>query len=303
MSTQVPDRFVEKLNVRNLLDNGGFEIWQRGAGPFTGAGNPFADRWKLQNGGGPTLSIARANATTTLPMGTYNMEATVTGATGSGNAYVYQYVEDYKSYRGRTVSLSMRVYTSIANKVRLWLSDGITVTLSDYHTGSGAWETLTVTMTMSDSLGAVQATVGMYPNDDANGVFYVDNAMLVAGSEPVAFVPTPPAEEWDRCQRHYETGYFNGYVTVVREPGLNRIRETMPLKSQKLSTPTGTFVKTAVQQQQNPGHGSGIVTDTANWSFSVNTNTTGDGYILGSRADQTTYVCALLVGRWYMETT
>src|SRR5215471_7851986 len=44
----------------NLLTNGGFEIWQRGNGPFTGTGNGFGpDRWTLGIAGTDTLSVSR----------------------------------------------------------------------------------------------------------------------------------------------------------------------------------------------------------------------------------------------------
>src|SRR5215217_228252 len=47
----------------NLLTNGGFEQWQRGAGPFvTAASGIFtADRWQSQMGGaaGPTVTVTR----------------------------------------------------------------------------------------------------------------------------------------------------------------------------------------------------------------------------------------------------
>src|SRR5262252_6904714 len=47
----------------NLLTNGGFEIWQRGNGPFTTAGTALsADRWASLSSGAPTVSVSRNTA-------------------------------------------------------------------------------------------------------------------------------------------------------------------------------------------------------------------------------------------------
>src|SRR5215471_9446079 len=44
------------------LVNGGFEIWQRGNGPFTTSGSFTADRWLIVLGGTSTISIGPANS-------------------------------------------------------------------------------------------------------------------------------------------------------------------------------------------------------------------------------------------------
>ena len=43
----------------NLLTNGGFEIWQRGNGPFTAAGAYHADRWTINIISSDTFSVSR----------------------------------------------------------------------------------------------------------------------------------------------------------------------------------------------------------------------------------------------------
>lgn len=198
---KITESLIQLANVRNILDNGGFEIWQRGAGPFTTNGSYTVDRWKMYESGA-SLQVDRTVGDSNYNHGEYDCRCTVSGATGTGYAMMAQMVENYKSYRGKTVSLSVKVYTTVADKVRVWLSDEIINTFSDYHTGSG-WETLTVTKTVDDSLTDLQVWIGMYTNDDTNGVFFIDNAMLVIGDEPVDYVPVMPAEEWERCQRYY----------------------------------------------------------------------------------------------------
>src|SRR5499427_9021761 len=43
----------------NLLTNGGFEIWQRGNGPFTANGVYTSDRWFIALQGTDTLSVSK----------------------------------------------------------------------------------------------------------------------------------------------------------------------------------------------------------------------------------------------------
>src|SRR5262249_46089074 len=47
----------------NLLTNGGFEIWQRGAGPFNTASAFTADRWQIVPSGSPGYSVSRIAST------------------------------------------------------------------------------------------------------------------------------------------------------------------------------------------------------------------------------------------------
>ena len=65
----------------NLLTNGGFEIWQRGNGPYTGNGVYIADRWLLTLV--DTLSVSRNTANVDTSLGS-NYCAACTFTLGSG---------------------------------------------------------------------------------------------------------------------------------------------------------------------------------------------------------------------------
>src|SRR5215469_6434803 len=43
----------------NLFTNGGFEIWQRGNGPFTSGGVMTSDRWQFNPAGTDTFSLSK----------------------------------------------------------------------------------------------------------------------------------------------------------------------------------------------------------------------------------------------------
>ena len=189
----------------NLLTNGGFEIWQRGNGPFTTHQAYAADKWQILLSGGQTVSVTRdtANADT----GSVACAAFVISGTVSAAAQA-QWIQrandavaaDNLGLRGRTVTFSMRVRASVANAVRLSLYDGSTETTGAYHSGSGAYETLTVTKTMASNMSAVLTRAYV----EAAGTFYFDNAMLVVGSVAADYAPLHPADDLARCKRYYE---------------------------------------------------------------------------------------------------
>jgi hypothetical protein len=181
----------------NLLTNGGFEVWQRGNGPFTTAYT--ADRWGWSPTGSDTVSISRdtANADTGS-----QACAAVAFTKGSGTtSSLYNYDNDLApQLAGRTVSFSIRVKTSTANAVRIRTYDGTTIGSGTYHSGGGAYQTLTLTTTISAA-----PTVAWFGVEfDASCTAYLDNAMLVVGSQAADYAPLHPADDLARCLRYYE---------------------------------------------------------------------------------------------------
>jgi hypothetical protein len=103
-----------------------------------------------------------------------------------------------------------------------YIDSGVTV-VNNYslpHPGDSQWHTLTVTVTFP----ATATDLYVYVNFRGNGIVYIDNAMLVAGSVPSTYSPLPIAEEWARCQRYYQT-----VVATARWPATG--------SSQNLDTP------------------------------------------------------------------
>jgi len=185
---------------RNLLINGGFEIWQDGAGPFTLSGAYCADGWKILTGNGSTVSISRDYLNNDGASG-FNLAFTYTHA-ASGYASISQYVEGYEEFRSRPATFIVRVKAATAGAVMAFMGDGVGISYSSPHSGSGVYETLVVTRTMDTN--ATMARFGITANAPVSGAFYVDNAMAVFGSEQVAYEPVPRAEDWARVLRYYE---------------------------------------------------------------------------------------------------
>ena len=179
----------------NLLTNGSFEIWQRGPGPLSGSWGP--DRWSLWPGGG-TQSVSRDSANADASGACCAL--TVGGAVSIGNpAQVYQspisLTDGDVGLRGKTVSVSVRVKCSVATAFRISLqpTGGTTVT-SGYHSGGGAYETLTCPAAVIP-VGATTTVVTLSTLAEKPGTYYIDNAMMVVGSQPADYAPLHPADD------------------------------------------------------------------------------------------------------------
>jgi hypothetical protein len=187
----------------NLLTNGGFEVWQRGVGPFTLNGAWTADRWALAVAGADTLSLSRDTANVDVAS-QYCAVATYVRAVG---ATLISQPEGTSndlaiSLRGKTVTFSARVKTSTANAVRLRNGDGIGGPQNGaYHSGSGTYETLTITYAVATNATALAPAFQF----DQTCTAYIDNAMLVVGSVAADYAPLHPADDLARCLRYYES--------------------------------------------------------------------------------------------------
>jgi hypothetical protein len=186
----------------SLLVNGSFDNWQRGVGPFTANGAYSADRWLIGLIGTDTLSVSRDTANADVSS-QYCAACTFVLGTGAGGTSLVQQSNDtYLSLRGKTVTVSARVKTTVANGMRLRCNDGGTtgVQRGNFHSGSGVYETISLTYAVSTN--AVQFAINF--EFDVSGTYYLDNAMLVVGSQAASYVPMHPADDLARCLRYYE---------------------------------------------------------------------------------------------------
>lgn len=236
----------------NLLTNPGFEIWQRGAGPFTANNNYTADRWIIFLGAISTISVAPETGTVdggsyrSLKI-TYNQFA---------NSAIRQKLEDYYQLRGNMVTFSARVKADTASVLRLSIEEnggaaGNVYTNSSWHTGDDTWQTLSVSRYLATDTTYVSVQISL----EGNVIAYVDNAVLVIGPTVRSYKPLHPAEDLTRCQRYYEvhggTTTFPapvGYASGVGE----RWDFVIPFNTQKYASPSltknGTWDVTNVGQ-------------------------------------------------------
>jgi hypothetical protein len=268
----------------NLLTNGGFEIWQRGAGPFTTTLAYCADRWIPNIGAGSTMSVARSQANAG-PASNYCAWATYTHSTVSSLFQELRAAE--QKLAGKTVTLSVQVWTSTANGIHVALNDGVTSAASASHSGTSSLQTLSVSLPIAQS--STTLTIGI--NMTASGQYFIDNAMLVVGSVPADYAPLHPADELARCQRYYEVVGADFNVTAYGAASI-ACMTPIPYKVRKAVNPTVTKVGTwNINNCSQPAPGAGsidivslaaIVTSTGTYSFS---NTSVPSAVISAEAN------------------
>jgi len=225
----------------NLLTNGGFEIWQRGNGPFTAQFAYTADCWSIQLGGSSTVSVSRITSTA----GSNGFSASVTYAHSAGGYLIFnsQKFDSPAQLAGRAVSAAVMVKASVAGTVKLRITDGVGNSDSTYNVGTGA-ERLTVTRTVVTNPTSIQVLVIC---DIGSSSVELNDAMLVVGSVAADYAPLHPADDLARCLRYYEVvgesaGTFQ--VTTYASAGGQLPTFTLPYRARKPVLPTITKVGT-----------------------------------------------------------
>jgi hypothetical protein len=227
----------------NLLTNGGFEVWQRGGGPFTGNGTRTADApWTITLVGSDTMSVSQDGANIDSQSRLCAV-ATFTLGTGGGLSQLVQTIKwtEFAGLSGATVSASGRVRTSTANAVRLGVYNGSAWTYSSFHTGSGTYQTLTVP-NVALLAGQTYYVAFFFA---ASCTAYIDNAMLVVGSVPADYAPLHPADDLARCLRYYERvsgDVTNGAITSGQCVSTTFAIAPLRYAVKKAVTPTVTLI-------------------------------------------------------------
>jgi hypothetical protein len=183
----------------NYLVNGGFEIWQRGTSFAAMATNAFGpDRWQFSQGSTSALTCTQ-ESTIAEPGGSqYSAKLVYTHVAAST---FFQKLEFFPQLRSRTLSLTIMVYATAGNAVRIRIDDSAGAGVpSSFHPGNSAWAQLTAQKTIASNATSVNIVVEL----DATATVYVDSAMLVIGSVPSSYIPLMSGDDLARCQRYYE---------------------------------------------------------------------------------------------------
>ena len=200
----------------NLLTNGGFEVWQRGNGPFSTNLTYTADRWGLSLAGTDTLSVSRNTASADTANGSVACAACTYTAGSGANSQLQATLKSSDGFQltGRTFSFSVRCSASAANAARVIVQGdgGFTNVTSAFHPGGSTYQTLTATFTCTST--QTQIVLGL--DHVASCTAYWDSAMLVVGGQPADYAPMHPADDLARCARYYEqTGAPSGSQMIV----------------------------------------------------------------------------------------
>lgn len=153
-----------KIGSQNLLDWSGMEDWENGASA--------APTEHVLSGTGATV----ARQASTVKVGSYSA-----GVTRVGNdATLYYDLPEYSSYLGKKMIFGCWVYSTVASRARIAISDGVGSTQSSYHTGGSGWERLTVVHDVD--MSATRIRVEMQVNT-GNTTAYFDDGKLSESNE------------------------------------------------------------------------------------------------------------------------
>ena len=219
---------------KNLIINGGFDVWQRGTSGF-GHNVYSADRWREDFNTGNGVAISKHNISsggeTGLPLGftsAFKYALTVGSGSGSGLHDVRQKIELPKRFEGQTFTLSYYVKASssctVSNR-RIYL-----VNVTNPFSGASlpslsvttTWQKVTDTFTFGTSSTAVYSSSSfldlVLSAPVATSVdidYYITGVQLELGSVATDFEHRSYGEELALCQRYYQS--FGGghlYETV-----------------------------------------------------------------------------------------
>jgi hypothetical protein len=207
-AVKIPDTVESSLKSgrKNLIINGGFDVWQRGTSLTTGVGYTYgADRWSEYWG-----------ATWLKQTATINSEVvnTLKLTTTSANLYVYNHIEDKITkakvaasfYNGKTVSFWYK--TNISGDM-----GGYTGLASPVSTETWTYHSFAITAaTSTDFFGRVGLV---------SGTSYIElaNVQLELGSVATDFEHRSYGEELALCQRYYIQSGGGAYFGFFKAQG------------------------------------------------------------------------------------
>ena len=205
---------------KNLIINGGFDVWQRGTS-FTPTGADYmADRWFM--GGGDYACTATKQAST-LPDGS-EVNTMRISYTASGTNYIdlYQGIENFKALSGKTVTLSCWIKTNISS---LSYRQYSTQQFGSVAVADGQWHKLVSTVQLGAITGVNRGANSPFFGPTSGGTivtksgdyFEITQFQLELGSVATPFEHRSYGEELALCQRYYcqsyESGTLAGSVT------------------------------------------------------------------------------------------
>ena len=264
----------QSLGRRNLLDNGSFQIWQRGGGPFTV--NVFGcDRWY---GWGNQHNLTR-QAATQLHGYSLRVAHNDSGAnTFSAIAQTCEF-ETAAFARGKKLTFSVRLRkgSAFTGTLSIQIVER-TDTTGSINTGtrnvlatnditsslttSSQRFTVTTTGTVANSAQAIGVNIihGSTSGTDANNMFEAEEAQLEIGEHATDFEYASIADNQYRCMRFFEKSNI-----VNRHPFLNQQNHIfgtpVDFKVVKRATPTVTvsngYTTDNMASYTIEGHGSG----------------------------------------------
>ncbi|MCH9732969.1 MAG: carbohydrate binding domain-containing protein [Actinomycetia bacterium] len=257
-----------KSGRKNLIINGGFDVWQRGTSGTTN-GYSAADRWYVnQSGGSTTFSQQSFTSGQTEVPDNPKYFGRLTVSTGNDNCGFQLRLEDHTLLANRDVTFSFWAKSATPRILRVTAqSFGSTVSVTSdaqTFTPTSAWVKYSFTFNIG-SVATVSGTTLLtrmsinQGSDTSTAAWELDlaNVQLEVGSVATDFEHRSYGEELALCQRYYEKG------TNVAADGYGKVGTVdsgayayIPFKAEKRVNPSLAITRTLAGSPA--GYGSGI---------------------------------------------
>ena len=243
-AVKIPDTVESSLKSgrKNLIINGGFDVWQRGTSfSPTGSRMYTADRWSFE---GASLTISRSTDVPSGHLFKYSARIQNTSGATSNNR---SYIEDLNTLLPNGIPWTLSAWVKVT-------SGGINLDLGDTDVVSGGFSTSSVWTKISVSSSSrntagVNAFLDIFV--DANTDAYITGIQLELGSVATDFEHRSYGEELALCQRYFwataflNTGVYNTDTSVfctLNAPVTFRTAPTVSMKS-------GTYTNINIEKE------------------------------------------------------
>jgi len=201
---------------KNLIINGGFDVWQRGTSFSIGNNSVTytADRWAVYSNGSSARTATKQEAIINDNVSNA-LKFAITSPNNTDREFRHK-IEDLKRFSSQTLTLSYyaKASTSTSYKIetrRNYGSGGTTLVDTEHttHTFTTSWQKFTTTFTIPDITGDTFGTGSsldiMFKLDTIQTHdVYLTNVQLELGSVATDFEHRSYGEELALCQRYYQ---------------------------------------------------------------------------------------------------
>jgi len=254
--------FIDTGSARNPVVNGGFNVWQRGAGPFTSTGMT-ADRWSMALGTGAACSVSRIAGITDGSR--YALEWTKSTA-GSTESSLVTRLEGAHTLADEIVTIAFVgkcASGTIDLEVELTQFFGTGGSPSSNVSLGRNTISLTSTATKFEQTVTIPSVVGKtfgtnlddhlllafyWPSTEPTGVVTITEVQVQPGSQTGTFPRIPYTQELARCERYFQRigGWSAGQVLASGGQAISATRSlfTIQFSSMMRVAPTLTTPST-----------------------------------------------------------
>jgi hypothetical protein len=188
-------------------------------------------------------------------VGAASIKVTIgTQAVANGTVIMVQRnINKIEYFRGQTVHASVWVKSNNSN-ANFTLTDGVTITSSNTHTGGGDWELLSLTKAMSSSISNISMDMGIQSGGAQANYVEICAPQHCLGTERLAENPRIYSDEWKECRRYYKnedyTNTDGSIQLVLNDVGINDYYGNIQYENEMVSIPTATIISAGTVHKQ-----------------------------------------------------